>query len=307
MACTCPSIECNQEIVSGVTYCTCTTIIEAVSCPPGCTPIITEDNNVICSCTETVAPTIKSSKQQVFFDDDTYFKEVSWTISFNVVEGTWNSFYTFYPDYSLSHNGYFQIGYNFGEDKETLWNHLLNRSSFCIFQGNKHIPQIELPIANENVDKILNSISLNIDAIHYVNDWDWTQDKNKSFKNLFIFNQTNNSGLLGLNPQLTLSDNRKYPQTNGNVQEILFTSDSGKQSINYFFNRIINSQNNIPMFTTDENNIFKTINTNAVKFRGKKVLERMKGEWFLINLSGAVDSRYNLILKNTTHNETITD
>lgn len=305
MACTCENINCTQVEIGGIVYCTCTTTIPNISCPSGCTTIITEDGNVVCECTEQVEPTIVENKKPIYFDDDTYFKDISWTISYKVSEGTWNSYFSFYPDFTVYHNNFFQVGYNWGEDKETMWNHLLNRSSFCVFQGKKHTPSIEFPVPNENVHKILNSISLNIEVVHYQNDWDSASDINKSFKNLFIFNQTNCSGLLSLNPQRSLKDTKNYPKTVGNTQEILFTPDQGKQNINQFFNRVVNQQNNIPLFNTDENNIFKTINTNAVKFSGKRVLERMKGEYFLINLSGVDDTRYNLILKNVINNETL--
>lgn len=306
MACTCENTEnCVQSEIGGVIYCTCTTTIPNVSCPSGCTTIITEDGNIVCQCIEQIEPTIIEDKIPLYFDNEEYFKDVSWTISYKVTEGSWNSYFSFYPDFTVYHNNFFQVGYNWGEDKETMWNHLMNRSSFCVFQGKKHTPIIEFPVISENTEKILNSISLNIEGVHYQNDWDSVSDITKSFKNLFIFNQTNCSGLLSLNPQKTLSDNRKYPITNGNIQEILFTPDQGKHNINYFYNRNINDRNNIPMFLTDENNIFKTINTNAVKFGGKKVMERMKGEWFLINLSGCDDSRYNLILKNIINNETV--
>jgi len=304
MACQCISESCEQIEIEGVIYCSCETVITNISCPDGCTTII-ENNNIRCSCTDSVTPTVEGSRQPIFFDNETYFEDVSWTISYDPTQGSWLSYNTFYPDYSISHNGFFQVGYNWGKHKESVWAHLLNNSSFCVFQGEKHIPQIEYIVANENVNKILNSISLKIEGIHYQNDWDYALNKNISFKNMYIYNRTNNTGMLGLNPQLSLTDDRKYPQTVGNTQEILFTSDQGSQNINYFFNRVLQSQNNIPQFNVDKNNIFKTINTNAVKFTGKSVLERMKGDYFLVNLSGMMDSRYNLILKNSINDETV--
>lgn len=302
--CTCES-GCTQIEISGIQYCQCEIIISNISCPPGCTTIIRDDGNVECSCLDSVSPTIKGSKVPVYFDNDEYFDDISFTIAYSPSDGSWISYYSFYPDYSIAHNGYFQAGYNFGKHKETLWNHLLNRSSFCVFQGEKHVPQIEYVVANENVNKILNSISLNIEGVHYQNDWNWTINKNISFKNMYIYNRTNNSGMLGFNPQLTLSDNRKYPKTIGNTQEILFTSSEDKQNVNYFYNRLVNQNNNISQFHIDKNNIFKAINTNAVKFSGKKVLERLKGEWFIVHLEGMMDSRYNIILKNSVNSETI--
>ncbi len=307
MACTCPNIECNQIDIEGVIYCECENIISDVSCPIGCELQILENGNAVCVCIDQVAPTIVEAKTPIYFDNTTYFEDVSWTISFKPSEGSWNSYQTFYPDYSIAHNNFFQIGYNWGTHKESLWNHLLNRSSFCVFQGEKHVPSIEYVVPNENVNKILNSISLNVEGVHYSGEWDSSIDRNIGFKNMYIYNGTNNSGMLGLNPQLTLADNRKYPKMNGNSQEILFTSDQGKQNINYLFNRIVNQDNNIPQFITDKNNIFKTINENAVKFGGKAVLERLKGQYFLVNLSGMMDSRYNLILKNMINDETLLD
>ena len=243
-------------------------------------------------------------EDEVYFDNPTYFEDVSWTISFKPLEGMWSSYFSFYPDYSPYHNNFFQVGYNWGEDKETMWNHLMNRSSFCVFQGKKHKPIIEFAIPNENTNKILNSLSFNLEGKYYVNDWDAVVDKDKSFKNLFIYNATNNSGLIELIPQKSLADIRKYPVTNGNTQQVLFTSEDGKQNVNYFYNRMINQDNRIPMFTTDKNNIFKTINNSAVSMKGKRVLERLRGEYFTIRLEGVEDTRYNLILKNVISDET---
>lgn len=306
MACICNE-GCDQIEIEGVAYCSCETVIENVTYPEGCTLNILESGNATYTCIEQVEPTITKNKTPIFFDDEEYFTDISWTISFKADEGSWNSYQTFYPDYSISHNNYFQVGYNWGQHKETVWNHLLNRSSFCVFQGEKHTPVIEYVIANENVNKILNSISLSLEGVHYSGDWNEVIDKDKSFKNMYIYNKTNNTGMLSLNPQKSLTDVRNYPKTVGNTQEILFTSDEDRQNINYFYNRILNQSNNIPQFDVDVNNIFKTINTNAVKFSGKKVLERLRGEWFIVHLEGMVDSRFNLILKNSINEENIID
>ena len=246
-----------------------------------------------------------ANREKIDFSNSVYFEDVSWTISFKPAEGTWNSYFTFYPDYSTYHNNFFQTGYNWGEDRGTLWSHLMNKSSFCVFQGKKHKPILEFVIPNQNVTKILNSISLNVEGKYYVNDWDYTTDKDKSFKNMFIYNSTNNSGTLELIPQKGLKDLKNYPITNGNIQKILFTSENGKQNTNYFFNRVVNQANNIPMFITDKNNIFKQVNNSSVNFKGKKVLERLKGDYFIVHLEDIVDTRYNIILKNVISDETI--
>lgn len=244
---------------------------------------------------------------EVFFDNTTLFEDVSWTISYKPTEGSWNSYFTFYPDYSPYHQQYFQVGYNWGNHKETMWNHLLHNKSFCVFQGEYNPWVLEFPVTNENVNKILNSLSINIESKRYINEWDYSVHKDIGVTDMFIYNTTNNTGYLVLHPQKTLTDNRNYPKTEGNKQHILTTFEDGKQNVNYFYNRMINQDNNIPMFKKDKNNIFKEIDSRAVKFSGKKVLERMVGEVFIVNLSNTQDSRFNILIKNIINNETIYD
>ena len=76
-------------------------------------------------------------------------------------------------------------------------------------------------------------------------------------------------------------------------------------TLQYFLNIILNQDNNINIFIRDENNIFKTVSTNAVKFTGKRVMERMKGTTFMVTLTNTNNSRHNIILENIINNETI--
>lgn len=255
----------------------------------------------------TTPPITTLVQPPIYFDDTEFFEDVSWTISYKPEEGLWNSYWSFYPDYSPFHKNFFQIGFNWGVHNETLWNHTMNNSSFQVFQGILEPFIVEYPIANENVGKMLNSISLNVEAKRYQSQWDFAQWKDVGFNKLTIYNNTNHSGDLVLHAQKTLSDTRKYPITNvsNNTQDILFTSTEDKQNINYFFNRIINQQNNIPMFLKDKNNIFKLTNSRAVSFKGKRVNERLKGEAFLVRLTNDTESRFNILLKNSVNDETI--
>ena len=62
---------------------------------------------------------------------------------------------------------------------------------------------------------------------------------------------------------------------------------------------------NSNMFLKDENNIFKEVNPRAVKFGGKRVLERLKGDSFLVNLTNDKESRFNITINNSINDETI--
>lgn len=286
-------------------------VVDGITCPPPSEvePTCTEgcfqdDSNCICESTE--SPIISGEKTPIYFDNTDYFENVSWTISFNPTQGNWGSYFSFYPDYSPFNNNYFQVGYNWSQDKGTLWNHTMTNSSFQVFQGRINPFIVEFPVVNENTFKMLNSLSLNVEAKRYQNQWDTSVWKGIGFNKLTIWNSTNNSGVLNLIEQKTISDARKYPITNSNnSQDILFVPINGKHNINYFYNRLINESSNIPMFLRDSNNIFKTINSKAVSFKGKRTNERLKGEAFLVNLANDTESRFSITLKNSINNETI--
>lgn len=283
------------------------TIITEIECPVGCTAIITEDGNAVCNCTDSLDTTEVKVETPVYFDNTDYFKDVSWTVAYKPTEGAWNSYFTFFPDYSIGHQEHFQIGFNWGTHKETAWNHTLQNDSFSIFMGENHGFTIEFPIASENVDKILNSLSINIEARHFTNHYDYSVDKNIGIQDLFIYNSTTNSGYLVLHNQKSLTDSRKYPYVDGNKQHILSTNENGKQTANYIYNRVLDQNNNIPIFKRDSNNIFKDIDSRAVKFGGKKVLERMRGDTFIVNLSNTQSSQFQILIKNIISNETTID
>lgn len=249
---------------------------------------------------------LKYKGTEVYFDNVTLFEDVSWTMNYNPTMGNWGSYFSFYPDYSPFNNNYFQVGYNWGQDKGTLWNHTMNNSSFQVFQNRLNPFIIEYPNANENANKMLNSIALTIEAKRYQSQWDTAIWKGVGFNKLTIWNDTNNSGILNLIEQKNVAQARKYPITNANgTQDIMFTPINGKHNINYFFNRAINQDNNIPMWIRDKNNIFKTLNTKAVSFTGKRTNERIKGETTLIRLTNDKESRFSIALKNSINDETL--
>lgn len=287
-------------------------IVSGVECPPptqvspvcvdGCTPVGAE-----CICTNTETPAVVGIKKPISFDNTDYFRELSWTISYKLTEGQWDSYFTFYPNFTISNLEHFQIGFNYGQDKGTIHNHTFNLSSFCVFQGRYEPFVVEFVVANENVNKILNSVSINVEAKRYLNHYDDVVYPNKGITDIYIYNSKNNSGNIVLHEQKSLADERKYPYLENGKQHILSTFSEGKQTANYLFNRTINEANGINHFIKDENNIFKTINPRAISFIGKKVTERLRGENFIIHLSNTQDSQFNIAIKNIISDETITD
>lgn len=250
-----------------------------------------------------------NEKIPIYYDNEDYFEDVSWTVACKLSEGTWNSYHSLTPDFYNSHYDYFQTGFNWGQDAGSVWAHNLDNSSFQVFNGRKYPFTVEFPIINENANKFLNSLSLNIEAKRWQNDWDYSLWKGIGFNKAVIYNSTQNSGNLLLVEKKVISDERKYPQTNftKTEQSILYTPKEGKHIINYFFNRVSNQDKNIPQWLWDKNMINKTVNTNVVNFKNHKgVLERLRSaENFIIRLTNDSESRYQITLKNSINSETI--
>lgn len=235
------------------------------------------------------------------------FEDVSWTVAFKIGEG-WISYHSFTPNYYSFHNDFFQVGYNYGDFAETLWSHTLNNTSLQVFQGIRYPWIVEAPLKNQNVNKTLKTVEINLEAKRFQNQWDYSQHKDIGFNKMVIYNNTNNSGNLNLVLQKTLKDTNKYPITNNNgTQDILFSAENEKHYVNYFYNRVKNQDNNIPLWLWDKNMINKEVNPQSVSFRGKSLLERIKGQQFIVRLIQDKESRYSITLKDVQTKEIITE
>ena len=269
--------------------------ISAEVCDPACTIVPELDGNANCVCLEQEDPTILKPHIPIYFDNTDYFEDLSWTVSYKPLEGQWNSYFSFKPDYYIAHQNYFQVGVNysaFNTDEGKVWSHLLV-NSYGVFFGRKYPWIIEYLQKTELVPGILNDIYFNLTARRYTNNlWDYSQERNVGFNNMTIYNNTNNSGRLNLFPQNKFNRRENFPRKNGNTQDILYTDLDNRHHINYFYNRVKNQDNRLPIWLNDRNMIEKTLNSNAISFTGKSVLERMRGDYFYVRLEQNAETRY---------------
>lgn len=226
-------------------------------------------------------------------------KEVSWTISYKPESGSWESFFSFKPNYYINHADYFQTGINQSSDTNEfgLWSHLLNYTSKLVFYGKRQPFTVEYPIVNKYQSKKLESIGLWTVAKRIQNKYDYSVVDNFTFNKAVVYNERESSGNLELIVNNgVLSQLSKYPKKTKDGQEILITYDDNKFNFNYFYNRVKSNFNNISLFTYDENQINKEVNKQALTYTGKKVLERMTGNMFLVRLTQDKSSQYDLEL-----------
>ncbi len=306
MACTCQNIDCTQSTIGSVVYCTCTTIITDIGCPSGYSVEILENGNAVCVKLEVAEPTITPEKIPVDFDNTDYFTPVNWTIAYKPTEGRWVSYYSFTPDYYVNHQQHFQTGNNYGIDGGKLWSHTLGNSSFQVFNERLEPFTVEYVNPSQGAKKLLESISVEVEGRRWQNEYDYTVKKGIGFNKVNIYNSTNNSGVLNIFEQKTLRDTKDYPKTNSDgTQDILYSSLDRNHHFNYFYNRVISQENNVPHFLWDSAMVNKTVNPKAVSFRGKRVLERLRGDYFYVRLINDKESRYQISLNKAVNNEIV--
>lgn len=274
-------------------------------CNPGCVQI-----GSLCLCDDYVEPILKDAVIPISIEDKKYFKDVSWTIAFSTILNSWLSYYDFKPNYYINHNLYFQTGVNLYTDNSEfgLWSHLLTNKSYQVFYGKKYDFNIEYPDKSVFATRTLNNVNLWTEARRYHNSYDYAVSPEITFNKANIYNNITNSGTLNLIPQKNnLVFNKNYPKTNlDNTQDILVSNkDNFEWSFDYIYNRVKSNVNNEPNWFWDINQIKKEINSKAVSFKGKKVLDYMKGDYFLISLSYNKDSRYKLSHKFSTQDYNI--
>lgn len=299
VVCTCPEGY-TQVTIGDTVYCT-----QSLSEDPNCDTgeiIQLEDNSWVCQEIDTVEPNANDVLTPVNIPDPEYFEDVSWTTAFSLNTGSWMSYYSFYPNYYISHNTYFQTGRNNAVDSSELglWSHLLTNRSYQVFYGKKYPFVVEYPIKSEFMTKRLGSVKLWTEAKRYANEYDFSTTPNLTFDKSMIYNNVGCSGQLLLDVQeANLSKVKDYPKTNQNgTQNIMITNKDNYQfTYDYIFNRIKYNTTNIPFLLQDKNQIEKAPNPAVVKFHGINPLKKMEGDWFLNRISYDKDSRFSMTLK----------
>lgn len=249
---------------------------------------------------------LKDNPTPILLSNPTYFKDVSWTVSYSPIYQSFISFHDFKPDFAIAYNDYFQTGINYSNDSNEigLWSHLLTNKSYGVFYSKKYPWEIIIPIKNTYTNNVLQDIKIWSTSIRYDTENDYSVWRKKAFNKAVVYNQTNNSGLLNLEyvDSYRKSDYPKF--ISATEQAIPVTQFDEQISFNYFFNRVKKEESHIPIWNYDENEINKTLSPKAISFQGKKVLERIRGDWFNVMLISDNDTRFKQTFKWMTSTET---
>lgn len=244
---------------------------------------------------------------KISIDDTTYFENVSWTISYDVLKDSFVSYHSYKPNFYLSYSNYFQSGYN-NTTGSLYSHHLLNNTSFQVFNYQLYPWIIDIGSATKYSQKVFTSYNYWMDSRRYKNyNNDYAPARLIGFNKAVVYNQNNNSGDMNLvvAQKNNAYQNTQYPIFNTTSTDILTTENENKWNFNMVFNRVKNDISNNPIWINDSNQILKTLNNSALNYL-PTWQDRMRGDWFSIRLTQDYTSQYKMIYRWGQENSNIT-
>lgn len=233
--------------------------------------------------------------------NDNVFEDCSWTTAYSPVTQSWISYYSYIPDYYISHNCYFQTGKNncCDESRNGLWSHLLTNQSYTVFCGDYFGWGIEIPVKEQFVLKSLKDICYWMDTRRYINNYDFASHPDKGFTDAIVYNHRENTGYLDLVTKTKNSECEffEYPKLNECSTSVVQTWRDGYFRFGGLYNMIADECNNIPAWNHDCNNVDSTPNKDAFNYQPCEPLKAIRGDWFLVRLLSQQDSRFKQIFK----------
>lgn len=198
----------------------------------------------------------KSSEGNVIsLSNKKYFNNKSWTISYNFDINKWVSFHSFTPLYYIDHIDHFDTGI-----EGSLWKHNITNKDYQRFYGKLEPFIIEVEHKTDLQNSVVKNVSYLVDAIQFINSYDYIYHKDKSFNRATVYNETQSSGELSLNYiENDLQKKSQYPIKKINKWEIPLGIKENIHSFN-LFKDIVKSVK-VPIWLYKPNNAIKNLNT----------------------------------------------
>ena len=201
--------------------------------------------------------------------DSKYFKNKSWTVSYNFYTQTWVSFYSFKPNYYISNINSFITGLNSLSEKiSSLWIHNVSNKSYQVFYGKLFPFKINAKDNQSLSTKKISSINYQAEVIRFHNKFDKSFRRKQAFNKIIIYNDFQTTGVLDIKEadMNNLYELLKYPKINIDKVQILSANKDNWISINDLFNVIIKENNNIPFILNTDDNVDKVLNLKALDY-----------------------------------------
>jgi hypothetical protein len=219
-----------------------------------------------------------NGRLKVKLGDPRYFKDASWTISFDPKTQGWISYHDWHPDLPLPSKKTFMT-----TKQDGIWVHNDTCESYCNFYGIDYPFEVEWAVHARNQVETLRSIEYYMEVYKYADNCDdrfHVLDFN--FDEAVVYNSEQCSGLLKLNlmPKNNAPEILNYPAINPTNIDILYSKEEHKYRFNQFWDITddrgeFNAAAERTILLTEPNGYVKELNPNNLNY-DKFELERKK-------------------------------
>lgn len=214
--------------------------------------------------------------------DPAYFRDASWTISYDPKEKEWIGHHDWHPSLLIPGKT------NFLSVKEDgIWRHNDNCQSYCNFYGIDYPFEVEWATVTPNQVNTLRSVEYYMEAYKYDdNCYDRFHKLDFNFDEATVYNSEQCSGLLRLNlaPKNNAAETITYPRINPTFIDILFNKVEQKYRFNQFWDITddrgeFNTAAERMIWNTEPNGYIRNLNPNNLDYN-KNQTERKKFRHF---------------------------
>ena len=168
--------------------------------------------------------------------DSRFFKDASWTVSYDPKNKLWISFHDWNPGLYIPSKGHFLT-----TKKDGIWKHNSACNDYCNFYGVQYPFEIEIPVPTGQTVTTMRSIEYVLEC--YRKDIQLCSDQfhvlDYNFNKAIISNSEQASGILNLNifPKNNVALSQTYPKLGSNLAsfDILFSKEENKYRFNQFW------------------------------------------------------------------------
>lgn len=211
--------------------------------------------------------TENNAKKFVNLNNSKYFCNKSWTLSYSFLTKSWISYHSYKPDYYINKVNYFSSGLN--GTQSSLWGHNLTNKSYQVFYGKLEPFVIDYTSEKSITNNFVSSITFGLEVLRFHNEYDFFSNQNVTFNKGYVYNKSQNSGLLEFIPnnEENLSYVAQYPNALGDRTQVEITNAQGQWSFNDFSDIVKSTTNNVPIWLNTCGNDSKILNYQAVNYK----------------------------------------
>lgn len=239
----------------------------------------------------------KTSKKVIKLLDPKYFCDKSFTVALKSDMQRWISFYSFRPNFYVSHPTFFQTGL-LGSG---VWSHELSNKIYQTYYNKVYPYILEYAVNNGVQTDYLQSLTYSQEIKEYYGDNEYftIPDGAVNFTKAIIYNTTQSTGVLNLvpKPKNSLKQFMLYPKLLQDSKDILYTYYENKFSFNTFWDIALNQKNRQPIFIDACNTSYDKVPNPLYHDYHQRVhsKNRIRGEFCKVRLIQDAYNRYKFI------------